>query len=352
MTTVPEIVVVAPPEQLTRRRQRPVHVLPVPPGVPHTLGVPPPPQDSPGPQVPQSRSAPQPSATGPQFACALVQVRGAQRGAPQTFAMPPPPQVVPLAQAPQLRSPPQPSARGPQVAPTLAQVRGTQVRPASGAPPEPQTLARPPPPQVVPVAQVPQLKSAPQPSATGPQLAPTLAQVRGTQERPASGEPPAPQTLGRPPPPHDCPAVQAPQLKSPPQPSATGPQLAPTLAQVRGTQLLAPGVPQTFARPPPPQDCGAVQVPHMSSPPQPSARGPQLAPASAQVRRVHEPVVPQVFGTPPPPHDCPLAHDPQLRRAPQPSATGPQFAWRPAQVRGTQVPASMVVVVPTPHAPL
>jgi hypothetical protein len=43
VTTVPEMLVVAPAEHVTRRRQRLVHMPVVPPGVPHTLGVPPPP---------------------------------------------------------------------------------------------------------------------------------------------------------------------------------------------------------------------------------------------------------------------------------------------------------------------
>jgi hypothetical protein len=42
-------------------------------------------------------------------------------------------------------------------------------------------------------------------------------------------------------------------------------------------------VPHSFGRPPPPQVWGAVQVPHWSMPPQPSAIIPQLAPAELQV---------------------------------------------------------------------
>ena len=45
--------------------------------------------------------------------------------------------------------------------------------------------------------------------------------------------------------------------------------------------------PQTLGVPPPPQVCGAVQVPHWTMPPQPSPMGPQLALAEAQVRRPH-----------------------------------------------------------------
>lgn len=43
----------------------------------------------------------------------------------------------------------------------------------------PQTLAVPPPPQVAPVAQVPQFKVPPQPSETLPQFLPRSAQVAG-----------------------------------------------------------------------------------------------------------------------------------------------------------------------------
>jgi hypothetical protein len=77
--------------------------------------------------------------------------------------------------------------------------------------------------------------------------------------------------------------VQAPQSTVPPQPSEIGPQVALTLAQLRGVQA---GVPHTFAVPPPPQMAGAVQLPQSSVPPQPSAMVPQLAPFAPQVVRV------------------------------------------------------------------
>src|SRR5437899_3968046 len=41
--------------------------------------------------------------------------------------------------------------------------------------------------------------------------------------------------------------------------------------------------PQTFATPPPPQVCGAVQAPQVSVPPQPSEIVPQFFPCAAQV---------------------------------------------------------------------
>jgi|SRR5580704_9278235 hypothetical protein len=47
-----------------------------------------------------------------------------------------------------------------------------------------------------------------------------------------------------------------------------------------------PGLPQTLGVPPPPQVEGALQVPHSSSPPQPSEAVPQKIPSSAQVNGV------------------------------------------------------------------
>jgi hypothetical protein len=71
---------------------------------------------------------------------------------------------------------------------------------------------------------------------------------------PASAPPPEPHTLGLPPPPQVWPEAHVPHWSTPPQPSATGPQLAPTLPHVRGVQALPlPGVPHTLGLPPPPQ---------------------------------------------------------------------------------------------------
>lgn len=317
-----------------------------PPGVPHTLGVPPPPQVVPGAQSPQSTSAPQPSATGPQVAPADTQVRGAHRGDPHTLAIPPPPQVVPAAQVPHVNNPPQPLETGPQFAPTPAQLRATHGLPASAAPPVPQTLGVPPPPQVVPDAQAPHISNPPQPSATGPQLAPVPAHVRATHALPASTAPPVPQTLGRPPPPQVWPAAQVPHINNPPQPSDTGPHVAPAPAQVRATQLPPPGVPHWLARPPPPQVCGAAQVPHISSPPQPSPTGPQVAPTLAQVRGAHAlppqrlaSVAPQVW---------PAVQVPHINNPPHPSDTGPHVAPTLAQVRATHT-TDASPAPPTPH---
>src|SRR5438094_5907967 len=93
---------------------------------------------------------------------------------------------------------------------------------------------------------------------------------------------PAPQTFATPPPAQVCGAVQVPQVSVPPQPSAIVPQFFPWAAHVVGVQ------PQTFATPPPPQVWGAVQVPQLSVPPQPSAIVPQFFPWAAHVVGVHE----------------------------------------------------------------
>jgi hypothetical protein len=72
--------------------------------------------------------------------------------------------------------------------------------------------------------------------------------------------------------------VQVPQFKSLPHVSLTGPQSLPRVAHVCGLQVDA-DAPQTLGVPSPPQVCGAVQVPQLKSPPQPSPAGPQLAPS-------------------------------------------------------------------------
>jgi len=78
----------------------------------------------------------------------------------------------------------------------------------------------------------------------------------------AGGGVPRPQTFAMPPLPQVCGAVQAPQVSVPPQPSGTVPQFLPCAAQVVGVHAGG-GVPrpQTLAIPPPPQVCGAVQAP-------------------------------------------------------------------------------------------
>jgi len=74
-----------------------------------------------------------------------------------------------------------------------------------------------------------------------------------------------PQTLGTPLPPHVSRPEHVPHWSKPPHPSATGPQFAPTLAHVFGTQPLLP--PHLLGAPPaspvpPPHVSGAVHVPH------------------------------------------------------------------------------------------
>ncbi len=131
---------------------------------------------------------------------------------------------------------------------------------------------------------MPHSRTPPQPSDTGPQFAPAIAQVRRTHTVEASKVTvEAPQTLGRPPPPQLSPVAQLPHSRRPPQPSDTGPQFAPAIAQVRGVQPDVP--PQRLGIPPPPQVCGAVQDPQLMIPPQPSPMGPQVAPADSQVTR-------------------------------------------------------------------
>jgi hypothetical protein len=83
--------------------------------------------------------------------------------------------------------------------------------------------------------------------------------------------------LAVPPPPHDCGETQAPQSGvSPPQPSATCPQLAFAWAHVSGTQTVA-HVPFLHAWFGPHWPQSGV------SPPHPSATWPQAAPRSAHV---------------------------------------------------------------------
>jgi hypothetical protein len=89
-------------------------------------------------------------------------------------------------------------------------------------------------------------------------------------------------------------------------------------------------------------------VPQFNSPPQPSAAGPQLIPSCAQVCGTHAPpggtAVPQTLGVPAPPHVWGAVHVPQLRTPPQPLPTGPQFLPCPAQVSGVQLVTGTVVV--------
>src|SRR5262245_19720149 len=75
-----------------------------------------------------------------------------------------------------------------------------------------------------------------------------------------------------------CPLAHAPH--EPPQPSPPH-----ALLVQFGVQ------PQTFAVPPPPHVCGAVQVPQLSVPPQPSEMVPQFLPCAVHVVGMHTVVV-------------------------------------------------------------
>src|SRR5512140_2508174 len=92
-------------------------------------------------------------------------------------------------------------------------------------------------------------------------------------------------------PPQIAGGVQVPQLAMrPPQPSPTGPQLAPSCAHVLGTHGEPPSAPPRphVLVPPPPQYAGAVQVPQSSGLPQPSPCVPHVAPSRAHVFGVHD----------------------------------------------------------------
>src|SRR4051812_11806521 len=94
--------------------------------------------------------------------------RPTQLSGKQTLATPPPPQVYPVGQAPQVSVPPQPSPTDPQYWPPLAGLQVPLVQLAGGG--VPQAPATPPPPQVWPVGQVvPQSSDWPQPSPITPQ---------------------------------------------------------------------------------------------------------------------------------------------------------------------------------------
>src|SRR5262249_45704781 len=76
---------------------------------------------------------------------------------------------------------------------------------------------------------------------------------------------------------HVIPLPQVPQSSTPPQPSLTLPQPAPADPHVSGVHPQRPGAP------PPPQVAGAVHDPQSIMLPLPSAIGPQFAPALAHV---------------------------------------------------------------------
>src|SRR5689334_13939337 len=67
----------------------------------------------------------------------------------------------------------------------------------------------------------------------------------------------------------------------------------------------------------------AALLQQSSTPPQPSACSPHVAPRSSQVFGLHADLPPQRLGSPPPPHVAGAVQPPQLMRSPQPSAMGP-----------------------------
>jgi hypothetical protein len=242
---------------------------------------------------------------------------------PQTLAVPPPPQMFGAVQVPHWIVAPHPSPIGPQFAPIDAQVLGVHIGgPASGK--LPHTFGVPPPPQVAVPLHEPQFRRWPQPSATIPQVAPIVAHVLGTHcDVP-------PQVLGTPPPPHVWDPEHDPQSRTWPQPSPAWPQWTPSDVHVWAMHdeppSLLPGMPHTLG-PPAPQVSGSVQEPHSSRPPHKSATGPQFAPTSAQVRGWQCVVPPHTFGVPPPPQLAGAVQNPQLMRLPQPSPIMPHSAW-------------------------
>src|SRR5262245_53348021 len=137
---------------------------------------------------------------------------------PHTPGVPPPPQVSPAGQAPQSRVPPQPSPTIPQYLPP----GGVQVTAWHIPPPVPQTLATPPPPQVSVPERPPQSIRRPQPSPIMPQyLPPSCWQATGMQLV-GSGAHTLAVTA-----PHVCPPGHAPQSRTRPQPSPTRPHSCP-----------------------------------------------------------------------------------------------------------------------------
>jgi hypothetical protein len=172
-----EIVPPHPSEALPQVAPMPAHVFGTHGPCPHTFGVPPPPQVSPGwVQVPHDRVPPHPSGREPQFLPSAVHVVGVQ---PQTLGMPPPPHVWSgCVQPPQSRVEPQPSEIVPHAEPHCFGTHG----------PWPQTFAMPPPPHVSPgFVHAPQSSVPPHPSGVVPQSLPRAEQELGAQlSRPAS----------------------------------------------------------------------------------------------------------------------------------------------------------------------
>jgi hypothetical protein len=232
---------------------------------------------------------------------------------------------------------------------------------------QPHTLTVPPPPQVCGAVQVPQLatvRAVPQLSvpATCPQFLPARVQ------KAAFVSAAQPHTFTVPPPPQVCGAVQVPQLtvRIVPQLSApaTCPQFLPIRVQKAAFVSAMQFGPHTFITLPPPHVCGAVHVPQLATvriAPQLSGpvKLPQLLPKRLQnvVLDSGVQVVPHTFAVPPPPHVCGAVQFPQfatVRDAPQLSVpvTMPQSLVSRAQKTGsdslTQVGPPSVGVPPVP----
>jgi hypothetical protein len=151
-------------------------------------------------------------------------------GLPHAPWTPPPPHVVPTAQVPHCRTVPQPSPAGPHVYMSDAHVAALHIG-------EPHVNATPPPPHVSVPGHVPHERRLPQLSGSEPQVAPSAAHVVGVHD-------PPPHLLGTPPPPHVCPAGQPPQSSvTPPQPSPCLPHAPGKSAQVLGVHVSTPHVP-------------------------------------------------------------------------------------------------------------
>ena len=137
--------------------------------LPHTPGVPPPPQVGRG-QVPHSRRPPQPSPAGPHVDALLRAAVGVQVGAPQTPGMPPPPQVWPAGRC---RSRAGRRSRRRRAA-VGAGLRAAGPRHAGC---RRTRLGDAPPPQVWGGGRSPHSRTPPQPSPAGPQFDAACAHV-------------------------------------------------------------------------------------------------------------------------------------------------------------------------------
>ena len=156
-------------------------------------------------------------------------------------------------QPPQFKTPPHGSGTVPHCTPIESQVLDLQ----------PQRIGLPPPPHVSGSVQLPHVSVPEQPSLTVPHSAPSSAHVFGVQ----GVEP----HLPGPAPPHNVPVGHAGQVISCPQPFCATPHSMPSSAHVFGWQphLFAAMTAQLF---------GALQPPQSRVLPQPSAIRPHSAP--------------------------------------------------------------------------